>query len=238
MCMVVLQIDDFVFFNYANAMSTYKVITDVEAEDKIIGPLTFRQFVYALIGGGFAVGAFFGTSASVLITILLAPFALFFFFLAFYSRGNQPAETYLLSIFKTYVSSKKRIWDRDGTIEHVIIDKPKEIHLDYTDKRTYAEVRGSLKQLAQIIDSQGWASKNSSLQVEALHPLQQFINSDDDRLVQVDELLQTSGDISELRESDDPYSRYNESAVRIGSSVTRASNDAKQKAIASMHRYR
>lgn len=236
MCMVVLQIDDFVFFNYANAMSTYKVITDVEAEDKIIGPLTFRQFIYALVGGGFAIGAFFGMSVSVIITILLAPFALFFFFLAFYSRGNQPAETYLLSIFKTYISSKKRVWDRDGTIEHVIIDKPKEIHVDYTDKRTYAEVRGSLKQLAQIIDSQGWASKNSSLQAETIHPLQQYTSSDDDRLVQVDELLQKSSGINEVRESDDPYSKYNESAARISTSVTRASNDARQKAIASMHR--
>ncbi|MGH7158305.1 MAG: PrgI family mobile element protein [Candidatus Saccharimonadales bacterium] len=28
-------------------MATYKVIQDIEAEDKILGPLTLRQFIYA-----------------------------------------------------------------------------------------------------------------------------------------------------------------------------------------------
>ena len=28
-------------------MATYKVIQDIEAEDKLIGPLTLRQFIYA-----------------------------------------------------------------------------------------------------------------------------------------------------------------------------------------------
>lgn len=30
-------------------MSTYKVIQDIEAEDKLLGPLTLRQFIYAVI---------------------------------------------------------------------------------------------------------------------------------------------------------------------------------------------
>ena len=28
-------------------MATYKVIQDIEAEDKLVGPLTLRQFIYA-----------------------------------------------------------------------------------------------------------------------------------------------------------------------------------------------
>ena len=30
-------------------MATYKVPQDVEAEDKLLGPFTFRQFIYLLI---------------------------------------------------------------------------------------------------------------------------------------------------------------------------------------------
>ena len=30
-------------------MATYKVIQDIEAEDKLLGPLTLRQFIYAII---------------------------------------------------------------------------------------------------------------------------------------------------------------------------------------------
>ena len=30
-------------------MATYKVIQDIEAEDKLLGPLSLRQFIYAVI---------------------------------------------------------------------------------------------------------------------------------------------------------------------------------------------
>ncbi len=30
-------------------MATYKVLQDIEAEDKILGPLSLRQFIYGLI---------------------------------------------------------------------------------------------------------------------------------------------------------------------------------------------
>jgi len=30
-------------------MATYKVIQDIEAEDKLLGPMTLRQFIYAVI---------------------------------------------------------------------------------------------------------------------------------------------------------------------------------------------
>ena len=33
-------------------MAQYKVPQDVEAEDKLLGPFTFRQFIYLMIAGG------------------------------------------------------------------------------------------------------------------------------------------------------------------------------------------
>ena len=42
-------------------MAQYKVPQDVEADDKLLGPFSFRQFVYLLVAGGLialAVGLF------------------------------------------------------------------------------------------------------------------------------------------------------------------------------------
>ena len=33
-------------------MATYKVLQDIEAEDKLIGPLTLKQFVFAIMTFG------------------------------------------------------------------------------------------------------------------------------------------------------------------------------------------
>lgn len=33
-------------------MAQYKVPQDVEADDKLLGPFSFRQFIYLLIAGG------------------------------------------------------------------------------------------------------------------------------------------------------------------------------------------
>ena len=60
-------------------MATYKVIQDVEAEDKLVGPLTLWQFIYALIAifcmwlGFLAI-----TKGLAFLLAILLPFILFF----------------------------------------------------------------------------------------------------------------------------------------------------------------
>ena len=63
-------------------MAQYKVPQDVEADDKLIGPFSFRQFVYLLVAAGLialAVGMF---QLFPLLAIIPLPFA-FFFLLTF-----------------------------------------------------------------------------------------------------------------------------------------------------------
>ena len=57
------------------AMATYKVIQDIEAEDKLVGPLTLRQFVYGGIAALCAYLSFFALSkgAGVLLIFLVPP---------------------------------------------------------------------------------------------------------------------------------------------------------------------
>ena len=74
-------------------MATYKVPQDVEAEDRLLGPFTFRQFVYLLIAaiaGALAAALF---QIFPLLAILPLPVIIFFLILALPLKKDQPMET-------------------------------------------------------------------------------------------------------------------------------------------------
>ena len=63
-------------------MAQYKVPQDVEADDKLLGPFSFRQFVYLLVVGGciaLAIGLF---QIFPLLAIIPLPFIILFAALA------------------------------------------------------------------------------------------------------------------------------------------------------------
>lgn len=60
----------------------------IDVEDKIIGPLTLKQFIYLLIGGGIIFLLYTILKFSAFIVIAL-PIALFTVLLAFFKIGNQ-----------------------------------------------------------------------------------------------------------------------------------------------------
>ncbi len=217
-------------------MSTYKVISDVEVEDKLIGPLTFKQFIYALIAAGFVGLGFLLYSVTALLVILVVPFVLFFLMLAFYRRVDQPAEVYLASLLTSFFKSKYRIWDRGGVSNQVEIQVPKKIATHYTDGLTSSEVRGQLKKLSQIVDTRGWASRNSELQLPSIDTtMADYGGTGDDRLVGVNELSSIAVP-GEVLESDDIYSSHNQEAARINSSVHASVDSARAQAIKGMRK--
>jgi hypothetical protein len=142
-------------------MATYKVLQDIEAEDKLLGPLTLRQFIYA------GACVFLLYLAFLMITNgigLIAPVfvlpAFLFGFLAFPWRGEQPTEVWALAKVRFYVKPRKRIWNQTGIRDLVTITVPKQIERNYTNGLSQTEVRSRLKALAATIDSRGWAIKN------------------------------------------------------------------------------
>ena len=79
-------------------MAQYKVPQNVEADDKLLGPFTFRQFVYLLIAGGLvalAIGLF---QIFPFLAIVPIPFIIFFVVLALPLKKDQPMETYLAAL--------------------------------------------------------------------------------------------------------------------------------------------
>ncbi|MBI5357891.1 PrgI family protein [Candidatus Saccharibacteria bacterium] len=145
-------------------MATYKVIQDIEAEDKFVGPLTLKQFVFAMIGVFFGwVGFFTVTKGAAWALIFILPLMLFGFFMAFPWSKDQPTDVWVLAKLRFRFGSKKRIWDQAGVQELVTITAPKKIERILTNDLSEFEVKSRLKALAETIDSRGWAVKNASV---------------------------------------------------------------------------
>ncbi|HEX3081682.1 MAG TPA: PrgI family protein [Candidatus Saccharimonadia bacterium] len=136
-------------------MGQYKVPQNVEAEDKILGPLTFKEFIYFLIGFGWAVLSFALFHVFLPLMILVGgPPTMLFLLLAFYNRDGQSFEQLLLAMVQFFAASRRRAWVKDEVIEsfHVEPTKPKQ----EMTQRDPAQVRGELEKLANLIDSRGW----------------------------------------------------------------------------------
>ncbi len=144
-------------------MAQYKVPQDVEADDKLLGPFSFRQFVYLMVTGGLialAVGLF---QLFPVLAIIPLPFILFFGVMALPLRRDQPMETYLAALVAYYLKPKTRTWrsgQRDFTIT---IMAPKQIQ-DEDRKRniTGEEATHRLSFLADIVDTEGQAIKGAA----------------------------------------------------------------------------
>ena len=142
-------------------MSVYKVPQDVEADDKLLGPFNFRQFIYLIIVAGcialdiFLWGIFPG------LIILPLPVIIFFGALALPLRKDQPMETYLAAVVSFYLKPNKRFWQPDG-VEHLIqISAPENKEESLTKDISQNEASRRLSYLADIVDTEGWAIKHS-----------------------------------------------------------------------------
>jgi PrgI family protein len=142
-------------------MATYKLIQDIEAEDHILGPLSLRQFIFALIAAFLYYICFllFTKHASFLL-ILFVPPALFFTFFAFPFGRDQPTEVWALAKLRFWFKPRRRIWNQSGVRELVTITVPKKIEHVFSDGLSQTEVKSRLSALANTIDSRGWAIKN------------------------------------------------------------------------------
>lgn len=142
-------------------MAVHKVPQDVEADDKFLGPLSFKQFLFA---GGVIVFGYLSfltiTKAFIVSPIFILP-TLGFAALAFPWSKEQPTELWLAARIRFFLKPRKRIWDQSGVKDHVTITAPVRAVHNYTDGLSQGEVRNRLSALATMVDSRGWASKNS-----------------------------------------------------------------------------
>lgn len=152
-------------------MAVYKVIQDVEAEDKLVGPLSFKGFIYAIIAVlcayiNFRLLFIASPIKWAFIPLFLLPMILFGVLASPLGR-EQPTEVWLLSKIKFFFKPRLRIWNQAGMEKLVTVTAPKKMEEHLTKDISQSEVRSRLKTLASTLDTRGWAIKNVDLNLNA-----------------------------------------------------------------------
>ncbi len=87
----------------------FEVPQFIEIEDKIFGPLTWRQFLY--LGGGVGMGVVLFLTTHITVFILVGlPLALLAGALAFYPVNNRPFSFFLEAIINYVRGTKLYLW--------------------------------------------------------------------------------------------------------------------------------
>lgn len=193
-------------------MSQYKVLQDIEAEDKLLGPLSLRQFIYAVI---VVVLGFVAWRLLIVQWFLAIPFLppiVFFALLAAPFGREQSSEVWMLAKVRYFIFPRRRIWSQDGIQNLVTITAPKIEHKNVTKNFDKDEAQSRLKALAATMDTRGWAIRNVSTNGYQ-NPFNQADSSD--RLLE----LQTTPDESLLsvKPSDDVLDNNTPLAQNMGS---------------------
>jgi len=89
----------------------FQVPQYIDIEDKLFGPLTFKQFIYLAGGGGIAVAAWVALPTIIAI-IIGAPIVGLAVALAFYKVNNKPFIFLLESMFKYSTSPRLYLWKK------------------------------------------------------------------------------------------------------------------------------
>ena len=140
-------------------MAEHKVPQDVEADDKLIGPFSFRQFVYLMIAAGAGFLAFLLGRIAVPLAFIPAPICLFFLVIALPLRKDQPTEIYLAALIKYMFKPRVRVWQADGEKPLVEISNPAVDDTPKVKDLAGDEVSRRLSFLANLSDTQGWSTR-------------------------------------------------------------------------------
>ena len=144
-------------------MATYKVPQDVEADDKLIGPFSFRQFLYLIAVVLAGIAAWGLSQLFIGLAIIPLPVIVFFGALALPLKKDQPMEVYMAAIVSFYLKPRKRIWDPEGMETVIEITAPKTYDDNRVKNLSQNEAQQRLSYLANIVDSGGWSIRGSDV---------------------------------------------------------------------------
>src|SRR3989344_9031943 len=221
-------------------MAVYKVIQDIEAEDKLLGPLTLKAFIYAAIAGVLAflsvrlfMAGSLGEFKYVIILFMLPPMVLFGILAAPIGK-DQPTEVWLLSHLRFFLQNRNRVWDQSGPSYSVVITAPKKVERQLTKNLSQTEVHSRLKALAATLDSRGWALKN--VDVNSTPPgFFQTVDSSSERLISPSRVMQPAPVVDIHAEDDILDSGSNAKARHFKEAVQRAEIQRRRELLANFN---
>jgi hypothetical protein len=93
-------------------MQMFTVPQFIDVEDKIIGPITTRQFIISLVALGILVPAWKFLTFGYFAVIAILDILIFGAF-AFVKINGRPFHYFILNLFQTFKRPKLRVWYRD-----------------------------------------------------------------------------------------------------------------------------
>lgn len=87
----------------------FKVPQNIDIEDRILGPLTMVQFIYAVVGGGICY-VIYMSIPSPFSYFLVAPIALFVIALIFVKINERSFLDFLIALIEFSSTPKQRVW--------------------------------------------------------------------------------------------------------------------------------
>lgn len=119
----------------------FRVPQFIDLEDKVIGPLTLKQFAYILGAGGFSFLFWTFISIKIIAIVLIIAVSSLFLSLAFVKINNRPFADILESAFAYYTGSKIYTWKQpepetttEPKIDQVVADTAKEVTIQKVNK--------------------------------------------------------------------------------------------------------
>lgn len=204
----------------------YKVPQDVEAEDKLLGPFSFRQFIFLIIAVVSLGAAYILARILLPLGLIPVPIALFFGALALPLRKDQPMEVYLAAVISFMLKPKKRLWQPDGIEYLVEVTAPKTEETTRRNSYDQEEVQRRLSYLANLVDSRGWSIRgvndpDSSMQADLYNEAQTAFDP-------LDETGATAQNITNLINQSD--ARRRQAMIQTMSAVQQIAPDDPQSA--------
>ena len=136
-------------------MQQFVVPQFIDVEDKIIGPITVRQFVILLVSGGIMFAAYKLADFALFLTIAVIT-AIFTILFAFIKVNGRPIHFLLLNFIQTLKKPKLRVWDKtlsEGELKNYM----QKVEIKPMIKPREKPLVGSsrLAELALIVDTGG-----------------------------------------------------------------------------------
>ncbi len=103
----------------------FKVPQFIDVEDKVVGPLTFKQFAY-LAGGGGLVYLSFRFFPTLIALVLAGAFGALAFALAFVKYNEKPFIHTLEAFIRFYAKSRLYLWHKQPPKQQSIVVTEKE----------------------------------------------------------------------------------------------------------------
>ncbi len=136
-----------------------KIPQDVTREDKLIGPLTLKQFLYLLAGGSIIFITYQSTMSWFIFIVVSLIAGGLTLLLAFGKINGRPFGIFLMNLLHFIRSSKNLVWHKEhrAKVKNIKVSASdiKDTKTELADRRSGKQIKMQIEQLAHILDTGG-----------------------------------------------------------------------------------